>query len=147
MKAKITGLFLLVIVFSCSQMSDAEDAAQMPISMKMAEVSELARLMKEMHSQAKTWRQTVLKGELVADTTDFYAVLVMSKPSKKDIQTPAFQGMAKHYQNSLDAFLSEKEYSLTISSYNNMISACITCHEGYCTGPIPTIKKLYISQD
>ncbi len=147
MKAKITGILLFAIVLSCSQMSDEENMADQSTPMKMAEVSELAQLMKDMHSQAKTWREAVISGQTVVDSIDFYAVLVSSTPTKKDIQTPAFQGLAKHYQNSFDTFLSEKEHSLNISAYNNMISACITCHEGYCTGPIPTIKKLYISEN
>lgn len=144
MKAPIILILILALIWSCASETEPELAMVVKSEMKMAEVSELARLMKKMHKDAKLWRKAVIDGQDINDSTDFYAAITTSQPTKSDIQDPAFHGMAKYYQENLDAFLNTEDVNLSTASYNNLISACITCHQSYCTGPIPTIKKLYI---
>jgi cytochrome c556 len=112
----------------------------------MAEWSELAILMRQIHKDAKLWRAKIVNGELVTDSVAIYSALVESKPTKPEVKGPAFEGMAANYQSQLDAFLAAEDIDLAKSAYNNLVGACISCHQSYCPGPVKTIKKLYVPE-
>jgi cytochrome c556 len=143
MKKLLTLLTLTVMVWACSNQKDTEPEAKSEIV--MAEFSELALLMKEIHRDAKDWRSTLVAGELVTDSVAIYEALVTSTPTKAEVKGPVFEGYAAAYQEKLDAFLAARDQEMAKSSYNQLVTACVSCHQSYCPGPIPTIEKLYIS--
>jgi cytochrome c556 len=145
---KLSIIVLLVtLIWSCSETTQSEAAESSKKSeVKMAEFSELAMLMKQIHKDAKDWRSKIVEGELVTDSIAIYSALVESTPTDADVTGPVFEGMAAAYQDKLDAFLSAKNIDLAKSSYNNLVASCVSCHQVYCPGPIPTIKKLYVSE-
>lgn len=110
----------------------------------MAEFSELAKLMRNIHKDAKQWRSKIVNGEMVTDSVSVYDALVQSTPTKSEVKGPVFERMAANYQTQLDAFLAAKDIDLAKSAYNNLVGACISCHQSYCPGPVKTIKKLYV---
>jgi hypothetical protein len=144
MKALLIMVGVACIAWACGEMATPEAAPAPASEMKMAQVSELAALMKSMHEDAKTWREAAIEGRAITDTLNFYAALTTSTPTKEGLQTPAFNAMAKYYQDQLDGFLETGKTALDPKAYNNLVKACVACHQGYCTGPIPTIEKLYI---
>ncbi|MCH2213743.1 MAG: hypothetical protein MK086_01095 [Flavobacteriales bacterium] len=142
----VLGLVVLIsLVFACSQSeSKKPDNGRAAPQRKMAEVSELAALMKQIHIDAKDWRQQLLGGEVVSDSLSIYNLLVNSTPTDSTVTGPVYRGMAANYQSKLNDFLTAKEIDLAKSSYNNLVTACVSCHHEYCPGPVPTIKKLYL---
>jgi len=141
----ILGIILLII-WSCSQVTaeKSSENEEMP-EMKMTEWSELAKLMRQIHKDAKDWRKQIVDGELVTGTVSIYAALIESTPTKEEVKGPVFEGMAANYQTQLDAFLAAEDIDLAKSAYNNLVGACISCHQSYCPGPVKTIQKLYVT--
>jgi cytochrome c556 len=138
---------ILLLAWSCSEVTaEKSDGEIEETEMKMAEFSELAKLMREIHKDAKQWRSQVVAGQMVSDSVAIYRALVESTPTKEEVQGPVFEGMAANYQSKLDAFLAAENIDLAKSSYNNLVTACISCHQEYCPGPIKTIKKLYVKE-
>jgi cytochrome c5 len=144
MKATLIIFAVIILAWACGESPAPAPIAAPKTEMKMAEVSELAALMKSMHEDAKIWRKAAIEGRTINDTVDFYAALTTNEPTKEGIQTPAYNAMARYYQDQLDGFLETGKTALSAKGYNNLVKACVACHQGYCTGPIPTIEKLYI---
>jgi cytochrome c556 len=147
MKRLSTLAVIIALIWSCSETtttSTEEPLAQ--AQLKMAEWSELAKLMRQIHKDAKQWRSKIVNGELVTDSVAIYDALVESTPTKSEVKGPVFEGMAANYQTQLDAFLAAEDIDLAKSAYNNLVGACISCHQSYCPGPVKTIKKLYVPE-
>lgn len=112
----------------------------------MAEWSELALLMREIHEDAKSWREALNKGTFEQDSISVYKLLVESTPTDEAVEGPIFDGFALNYQLALDSLMQAKNIDLAKVKYNNLVTACITCHQTYCPGPVKTIKKLYFPE-
>ncbi len=140
----------MAIAIACGVDQNQEDknqetAERKSSDMVMAEDSELAVLMREIHEDAKQWRKSLEKGELVKGDAEIYTEMVESTPTNKNVQGPAFEGFSKYYQERLSAFMAATDLEAGKEAYNGLVSACVQCHQNYCHGPIPTIEKLYIS--
>ncbi|MCZ4409614.1 hypothetical protein O3Q51_12395 [Cryomorphaceae bacterium 1068] len=147
MKQLTILLTILVFIWSCSEVS--EETAQAPVeqvAIMTPEFSELANLMKQIHKDAKNWRKQIVNGEMVIDSVSIYDALIESTPTKPEVKGPVFEGMAANYQSQLDAFLAAEDIDIAKSAYNNLVGACISCHQSYCPGPVKTIKKLYVPE-
>ncbi len=141
-------LAILLLIWSCSDIT--EETTREPLQqagVMTPEFSELANLMKQIHKDAKNWRQQIVNGELVTDSVSIYDALVESTPTKPEVKGPVFEGMAANYQTQLDAFLAAEDIDLAKSAYNNLVTACVSCHQTYCPGPVKTIKKLYVKDE
>ena len=147
MKRLSTLTLLIALIWSCSETGTASIEEPMAkAEVQMAEWSELAKLMRQIHKDAKDWRKQIVNGELVNDSVEIYKELVESTPTKSEVKGPVFEGMAANYQTQLDAFLAAKDIDLAKSAYNNLVGAFISCHQSYCPGPVKTIKKLYVPE-
>lgn len=144
MKRFVILLGILLSVIACAE--NQEDKAETQSEMKMAEFSELALLMKEIHEDAKKWKAELEAGEKPTDTLKIYEDIVNSTPTKAEVKGPVFEGFAAMYQSRLDSLFYAGELDVAKDAYNNLISSCVDCHGQYCPGPIPTIEKLYISE-
>jgi len=135
---------ILFGVFACAESQKDKGVKQK--EMKMAEFGELALLMKEIHEDAKVWRAELEAGNQPSDSLKIYEYLESSTPTKAEVNGPDFEGFASMYQARLDSMFYAGELDMAKDAYNNLISSCVDCHGEYCPGPIPTIKKLYISE-
>ncbi|MFT4771391.1 MAG: cytochrome c556 [Cryomorphaceae bacterium] len=145
MKRLSTLVIIVIVIWSCQEAgSQSSQDPEVMSEIKMAEFSELAKLMRNIHKDAKQWRSKIVNGEMVTDSVSVYDALVQSTPTKSEVKGPVFEGMAANYQTQLDAFLAAKDIDLAKSAYNNLVGACISCHQSYCPGPVKTIKKLYV---
>lgn len=147
MKARIVICLIIAAAWACSSTAESEakpETQEKKSEMVMAEVSELAALMKEIHADAKDWRTALIDGEMVTAEADIYTRLTESEPTNKNVEGPAFNGMSQHYQSKLSSFLAASDIDLAKKEFNNLVSACVQCHQNYCQGPIPTIEKLYL---
>ncbi len=141
---KKIGILLLIValVYACATEQAPKEVPAM--AMKMTKPSELALLMKEIHKDAKGWRTDLLSGMLHKERVEIYNKLASSKPTKANVEGPAFLAFSANYQKALDGFTDAQSLDLAKGAYNNLVTACVQCHQSYCTGPIPTIEKLYI---
>jgi cytochrome c553 len=144
MKRLAILLLVLLVVYACAE--NQVDKGESQKEMKMAEFSELALLMKEIHEDAKKWKAELEAGERPTDSLKIYEKIVTSTPTKAEVKGPVFEGFASMYQARLDSLFYAGELDMAKDAYNNLISSCVDCHGEYCPGPIPTIEKLYISE-
>jgi hypothetical protein len=105
--------------------------------------SELAILMRTMHDFSKQAKTALENGAEIPTYPAQLKNMNQAKPTEGMIDNPiVFQGFSSHYLSVLDSiYLDGVSQKL---QYNQMVTACITCHNEYCQGPIPAIKKLYI---
>jgi len=133
-------------MWACTQIGSPATPPLESNEMKMAEWSELALLMRDIHKDAKNWRASIDAGKLVQDSVDIYSTMVNSTPTDSLVKGPVFEGFSQHYQSALDSFLLAGNIELAKVKYNNLVSSCISCHQEYCPGPIKTIEKLYFTE-
>lgn len=146
MKTPAILLFIGLLVWACAN-PEAESAIEKSQpEVKMAEWSELALLMRDIHEDAKLWREAIDKGTFEQDSMAIYKLLVESTPTDEDVQGPVFESFAQNYQLALDSLMEAKNIDLVKVKYNNLVTACITCHKTYCPGPVKTIRKLYFPE-
>jgi len=108
-----------------------------------AKNSELALLMREMYDQNTIIKSRVENGEDVKSFPEKYNNIhtaVATTPSDIDEMYHSFADM---YLNTMNQFAEAQLGGKTIA-FNNTVKTCIACHQEYCPGPIPKIKKLYI---
>ena len=139
-------VFIMFLVWACADQSAKNTNQNNKTEMKMAEWSELALLMRDIHEDAKSWRTAIDNGTFEQDSIAIYTLLVESTPTDDDVEGPVFEGFAQNYQIALDSLMQAKNIDLAKVKYNNLVTACITCHKTYCPGPVKTIKKLYFPE-
>lgn len=130
-------------MWACTQIDSPTPQPAGASELKLAEWSELALLMRDIHEDAKGWRAAIDDGELIQDSMAIYDVMVNSTPTDSLVSGPVFEGFSRHYQTALDSFLLAGNIELAKVKYNNLVTACISCHQEFCPGPIKTIEKLY----
>lgn len=146
MKTSAILVFVGILVWACAN-SEVEATKEVTkTEVKMAEWSELALLMRDIHEDAKAWRQAIDDGTFEQDSVAIYKLLVESTPTDEKVKGPVYESFAQHYQMALDSLMGAKNINLVKEKYNNLVTSCITCHQTYCTGPIKTIKKLYLPE-
>lgn len=143
-------LISLFLWAACSQQSADRETEQEKEQVKKTDNnkamvhkdSELAAWMKEMHSQLFVVKEALEKGEQVPDSINWdWEAIYKAQRSNDDARGETFNGMAR-------AFLVEMQKSIEqndVEAYNHAVRSCVNCHENYCPGPIPKIKKLKIS--
>lgn len=146
MKTTAILVFIGFLVWACAN-TDTEMAPEInKTEIKMAEWSELALLMRDIHEDAKSWRKAIDNGTFEQDSIAIYKLLVESSPTDEDVEGPVYEGFAKNYQIALDSLMEAKNIDLAKAKYNNLVTSCITCHQTYCPGPVKTIRKLYFPE-
>ena len=151
-KFLVGSLIVSVILFfvACDEQAKQETPKQEVASEKeettkkaraaVRDVSELAAIMRTMHSELKDARKFVADSEKIPDTvwTDFAQM----------VSAESTDGMVKdqnHFNGYAQVFLtrvSELKANPDVEKYNSVIDNCVACHQQYCQGPISKIKKL-----
>ena len=141
--------FSIAIMAACSSDKPSEqgETESAESSMKMAEDSELALLMRHMHEEAKKLKLAVEEGKEIVPDTAIYSRLVSSEPTNANVSGPVFEGFSRHYAEQMRSFAEASDPSDARKKFNGLVSSCVQCHQSYCTGPIPTIEKLYVDAE
>ncbi len=140
MKKGIGLLIICMVMLSCNLANKKEQVYQEPVMYKPTEMALLMRKMYEVNNLIKT--QIINKDSLLSFPQEFSNIhtAVLTKPSDRDIE---FDSLAKVFIDHQRATFSTGSDSL-VFHFNKSITACISCHESRCVGPIPKIKKLLI---
>lgn len=146
-RKRVLFLGLLALTLSCSKQKPAEaseDTTKVQ-SLNPNGDSELAIIMRTMHEHGK-----ILRKELLSDTT----ITPYPATIKNINQATPTDGMIDDHKifESFSALYLSKLDSIYLDGvnrklqFNRMVSSCVTCHQEYCYGPIPAIKKLYLPE-
>jgi len=101
--------------------------------------SELALLMRNMYDNMKLVGEHLEKGETIPDSLlTGYETITTATATNPDEIGPKFHGFAKGWLTEVETMKNEP----TLTNYNNIMNACVHCHNAYCPGPIPKIKRL-----
>ena len=106
------------------------------------ELSEMASLMEQMYAYNLQIKDRIVKGDTIGKYPEFFNKLFTAKLTDATDKDPFFDEKATAYIKAQKLIYSDsKNVKL---HFNEGVTACITCHEGKCGGPIPKIKKLFI---
>jgi len=107
--------------------------------------SQLSKLMLEMKSDMLRIKENVKAGKPVGKyNKKKYAKIYTAKVSSESKK-------GEHFEEHATAFLVQCERTSQASGdqvkieYNNLVTACIRCHEAYCPGPLSMLKKMKVN--
>lgn len=105
----------------------------------------MALMMRQMATYADSMRAQLLRNEELDSNSYPFIRFYLVEPTNPNVLEPNFFDNAKKFQEAFHDLFRKKGNQKEM--YNNMIQACINCHENYCTGPLRKIRKLPIKLD
>lgn len=148
MKKAILLLTIVVLVFACSSSGEKDkkdSATSCKRSLNPNGDSQLALLMREMATWTDSCKSAVMmKKENPAEPTELINIHTLQK-TDSTIDIKLFNACADVYLQKVRSF---KALGIDLDSradaYNEMVHACVSCHENFCGGPIKRIQKLML---
>ncbi len=144
---KILGFVIMaitmgVIIMSCAKTTEADKKEKAPLNPNGD--SELAIVMRTMMESGKTMKAEVEGNQPISKYPEEIKTITTAKQTDGMIEDRnVFNGLANFYLATLDSMYIPA--TDTKKQFNHVVKSCVDCHENYCHGPIPAIKKLYIS--
>ncbi|HAW19757.1 MAG TPA: hypothetical protein DCX14_06205 [Flavobacteriales bacterium] len=151
MKKAMALCFLITTGLACGTNASKDEGE--PVEQKKQELregitivngverSELALTMREMYDQMKTVRDSLARGEEIQTKflSRFKSIHTdhATEPEKID---DVYNGMASSFLTSYERF--EESDTNRVEAFNQMLDACLACHQQKCPGPIKAINKL-----
>lgn len=108
--------------------------------------SELAELMRKMHTNHMNLKQKIEQGEVNLAKENDYAFIHKATPTDPNDDTPLFHTYADAYLIADSMVFTSKTTSDYKNNFNAMINSCVACHENFCLGPINKIELLRIKE-
>lgn len=105
--------------------------------------SELAQLMRSIYVDMHDNKELLASGTMPSVDWGRHVEIKKATPTDPDDSGVAFDAFADAYMFQLNAF-SEASDSTRIMKYNNLVNACLNCHQQYCVGPMDIIRTLEI---
>jgi hypothetical protein len=107
--------------------------------------SELALLMRDMHTNGMEVKQQILNGEKPDVKVDCERLFTAKATEPEKVANPLYKGYATAYEDAVKSL--ENEFNADpIGSYKTMVDACMNCHREVCPGPMVKIKRMYLSE-
>ncbi len=132
----------VLVAAACQKKSSKnETTSEKPV---MYKTSELAELMRNMYSDNTLIKEQLLKGEWPDSFPSYFAQLHTAKATDPSDINPTYKGLADEYLKRFEA-LKVAHKDERIELYNDLVNGCLSCHQVFCSGPIPKIKKLLIN--
>jgi hypothetical protein len=119
--------------------------ADKPKSLNPNGDSELALLMREMHTDGMKTKQQLLDGKTPDISVKYEKLFTAKATEPAKVATPEYTAYATIYETAVKNFL-ERRGNEQVDSYKTMVDACMNCHQQICPGPMVKIKKLYLSE-
>lgn len=150
---KIFILALLCLAFSACKKETAApkavakdtmaaDCAKPKKKFKMYEMSALALLMEQMYKENEQLKGRIIKGDTLGKFPEHILKIRTAAMTDESDRDAFFNENAENFikaqQNVYNGTSDVKR------RFNEVVDACLKCHEGKCGGPIPRIMKLYI---
>lgn len=150
-KSFVIALFLLIVgaFAQCSgnekdkAQNQGKDSSACSKPMNPNGDSELALLMRNMLSSAKSMKELVEEGKMPDKFPEEFLKIHTAKPTDSETKKASFDGFATNYINNLEMFYHSPKDELK-QNYNAVINSCVSCHMQHCPGPLRAINKLKI---
>jgi hypothetical protein len=154
---KITAYIIGCLVgasffISCNSQEQAEQAGEKSTlaaeemwEPDMYEPSELVLVMRKMHEENMALKEQIAAGHTPESIPEEYQKILTATATNPDELDQVYYAMAKVWLNDYQTMI-DAEPDEVVGKYNNMVKACVNCHENYCMGPIPKIEKLYVKE-
>ena len=143
MKNQLVVFLISILLFSCQKkQEDIEACSTKEKKFEMYKMSEMATLMERMYAYNYQLKERITKGDTIGKFPEFFNEIYSAKFTSTSDNDAFFQENAKKYIDAQKLIYAESEN--VKENFNKGVDACVTCHKGKCSGPIPRIKKLYI---
>jgi len=141
----LTLSFILALVTLASCMRTAEEEApKQNWTPQLDEPSELAQIMQDMHEEATKRKASLESGVLDTTLSETLFAMITAQPTKPHMTGEGFEPYAKSFIGIYNQIHVAEKVDDQIQAHNNMVDACIACHNQFCNGPISRIEKLYV---
>jgi uncharacterized protein (DUF1015 family) len=141
-------LLLLISIFlflSCNKKSDNQDCDSSKKSDKkfeMYQMSEMAALMENMYIENEKLKERIKKGDTIGQFPIHFLNIHKAVMTKESDNDQFFKDQAALFIKSQKLIYEDPKNAK--QHFNDGITACVSCHQVKCGGPIQKIKKLYI---
>lgn len=144
MKYLLSVLVLSLFLFSCETETrfDEPEPEIKQASLNPNGDSELALLMRQMADELNTLKENI-DTELDLSKISDYKTIHSATPTKESMKEKGYQSYAQAFLLSIEA-LEQSTPANRVESYNEVINACMNCHEVTCHGPMRRIEKMYV---
>jgi hypothetical protein len=146
MKHLFLALLSIALFVSCNKKQEQEscDKPEMKGKKKfeMYEMSEMSALMEQMYVDNQRLKERIKKGDTIGKFPNHFMKIhkaVMTDDKENDA---FFKEQAAKFIIAQQLIYEDPKNAK--QHFNDGVSACLSCHEVKCGGPIPRIKKLYI---
>jgi hypothetical protein len=144
MKYLLTAFVLSLFLFGCQTEPEANQSVP---EIKQASLnpngdSELALLMRQMADELDALKVNI-DTELDLSKISNYKTIHTAAPTKESMKEKGYQSYAQAFLLSIEA-LEQSTPANRIETYNQVIKACMNCHEVTCHGPMRRIEKMYV---
>jgi len=139
--------FVFLFMSACSETREDESVEAAPTKEKkkfeMYERSEMAALMRQMLHQNEKLRERILNNEDLGKFPASFERILKAKMTDKQQKDDFFKLHAQTFLDAQKSIYEDVDHAKEL--FNEAIGNCIACHKVKCTGPIPTIEKLYLN--
>lgn len=138
-------LVLLFLVACKAEKKEVNTAVtEEKAAFELYEMSEMAALMEKMYQEHEEVKTRLQNGTPIGGFPAYLLKIHTAEFTDDSDNDDAFKQMANLYIEYEKNIYTDTANAKT--HYNNAINACIVCHQQKCTGPIPRIKKLLITE-
>lgn len=149
MKQFFLILLSISILSSCTKKEEAKPVVEKKVPAKkdskefeMYEMSEMAALMEQMYVDNQRLRERIKNGDTIGAFPSHFLKIHKSAMTDESENDAFFKEQAAVFINSQKLIYEDPKNAK--EHFNAGVSACVTCHQVKCAGPIPRIKKLFI---
>lgn len=142
---KILLLISIFFFLSCNKNAEKAECKTSNKSGKefeMYQMSEMAALMESMYIENEKLKERIKKGDTIGKFPSHFLNIHKAVMTDESDNDQFFKEQAALFIKSQE--LIYKDPKNAKQHYNEGITACVSCHQVKCGGPIPKIKKLYI---
>ncbi len=109
-----------------------------------AEPSEMTVLMQQTFSKMLETKENIIHQKDIGSFPAYTKNIHNATLTNSGFKNSDFKKLSDTYiQNMVKTYTGEK--SQRKENFNTAVNSCVQCHENFCKGPIPKIKKLWIN--
>lgn len=138
-------MVILCILSSCAKKDETRSCAKPASGAKkfeMYEMSEMSALMEQMYVDNQRLKERIKSGDTIGRFPDHFLKIHRAAMTDDKENDAFFKMQAANFIRAQRLIYEDPENAK--QHFNDGVSACLSCHQVKCGGPIPRIKKLYI---
>lgn len=147
----VLGCLMLFTVLGCNSSPEKETANPKIVDgntlYEVYQPSEMSSLMKGMYAYNEQIKRDIKEGNTPSEFPEEFLKIHTAEMSETKSRTDNFQLYSGKYIQAQRLVFVEDSTASLVKRHNDAIGMCISCHKTECTGPIPKIKKLLITEE